>query len=74
MKADIEAADRGEPVSLMEPLLVGDTSRYRAELTDLAFELEAKAHIAVQEWIDRGGLQGGLWIKADSHRSCSSIW
>jgi Fic family protein len=113
--------DRGETVSLMEPLLIGETSRHRGKLTDLALELaqkaagfrrsmpesllasladlvramncyysnlieghdthpvdieralkndyskdarkrdlqlEAKAHIAVQEWIDRGGLKG----------------
>lgn len=115
------AKDRGESTSEMEPLLVGETSRYRAKLTDLAVELaqkaagfrrslpesllsslanlvramncyysnlieghythpvdieralkndyskeakkrdlqiEAKAHIAVQEWIDGGGLNG----------------
>ena len=121
MKADIQAADRGEPVSLMEPLLISGDSRHRGALTDLAFELtqksagfrrslpasllvslarlvramncyysnlieghdthpvdieralkndyskdahkrdlqlEAKAHIQVQEWIDGGGLKG----------------
>jgi Fic family protein len=122
LKADIKAAeDRGEPVSLMEPLLVGETSRHRPALTDLALELaqksagfrrslpeslqaslsdlvramncyysnlieghdthpvdieralkndyskdaekrdlqlEAKAHITVQKWIDSGGLKG----------------
>jgi Fic family protein len=115
------AMDRGEPTSLMEPLLIGETSRHRGKLTDLALELaqkaagfrrslpesvlasladlvramncyysnlieghdthpidieralkndyskdarkrdlqlEAKAHIAVQDWIDRGGLRG----------------
>jgi Fic family protein len=115
------AIDRGEPVSEMEPLLIGETSRHRAKLTDMAIELaqkaagfrrslpesllvslanlvramncyysnlieghythpidieralkndyskdarnrdlqlEAKAHIVVQEWIDRGGLEG----------------
>jgi Fic family protein len=123
-KADFEAdimsaADRGEDVSAMEPLLIGSDSRHRSGLTELAFELaqrsagfrrslpdsllgaladlvrtmncyysnlieghdthpidieralngdysldagkrdlqlEAKAHIAVQRWIDRGGL------------------
>lgn len=119
---DIKAAeDRGELVSLMEPLLVGDGSRHRGALTDLALELaqkssgfrrslsesllasladlvramncyysnlieghdthpidieralkndyskdarkrdlqlEAKAHITVQKWIDGGGLKG----------------
>jgi len=117
---DLEAAqDRGESISEMEPLLIGETSRHRAKLTDMAVELaqkaagfrrslpesllsslanlvramncyysnlieghythpvdieralkndyskesrkrdlqlEAKAHIAVQEWIDGGGL------------------
>jgi Fic family protein len=121
-KADMVAvADRGEPVSEMEPLLIGETSRHRAKLIDMAVELaqkaagfrrslpesllaslanlvramncyysnlieghythpidieramkndysrdarkrdlqlEAKAHITVQEWIDRGGLEG----------------
>ena len=34
-QADIGAAiDRGEPVSLMEPLLIGDGARQRAALTD----------------------------------------
>jgi hypothetical protein len=113
--------DGGEPISLMEPLLIGEGSRHRGDLTDLALELaqksagfrrslpdsltsslaalvramncyysnlieghdthpidieralkddyskdakkrdlqlEAKAHIAVQEWIDNGGLKG----------------
>lgn len=122
IKADIKAAqDRGESIGLMEPLLIGDGSRHRAALTDLALELaqksagfrrslpeslltsladlvramncyysnlieghdthpidieralkgdysneakkrdlqlEAKAHIAVQRWIDGGGLKG----------------
>src|SRR5271155_5583995 len=122
IKPDIKAAtDRHEAVSLMEPLLMGDTSRHRAGLTDLALELaqrsagfrrslpesllaalaglvrsmncyysnlieghdthpidieralngeyskdakkrdlqlEAKAHIAVQQWIDDGALKG----------------
>lgn len=122
MKADIEAAvDRREPEGLMEPLLIGEGSRHRGALTDLAVELaqksagfrrsmpeslltsladlvramncyysnlieghdthpvdieralkndyskdarkrdlqlEAKAHIAVQKWIDGGGLKG----------------
>jgi Fic family protein len=113
--------DRGEAVTLMEPLLVGESSRHRAALGDLAvdlaaraagfrrslpggvvsaladlvramncyysnlieghdthpvdieralkndystepekrdLQLEAKAHIAVQQWIDTGGLKG----------------
>jgi Fic family protein len=125
-KADVEtdikaAKDRNETVFLMEPLLIGDSSRDRAMLTDLALELaqksagfrrslpqsllasladlvrsmncyysnlieghdthpidieralkndysadakkrdlqlEAKAHITVQQWIDKGGLAG----------------
>jgi hypothetical protein len=40
IKADILAAeDRGETTGLMEPLLIGETSRHRAPLTDLALEL-----------------------------------
>src|ERR1035441_6405565 len=121
MIPDIEAArDRGEQVSLMEPLLIGEGSRQRGTLTDLVLDLvqksagfrrslpdsllasladlvrsmncyysnlieghvthpvdieralkndysqdagkrdlqlEAAAHIAVQRWIDRGGLR-----------------
>lgn len=121
-KPDFKAVmDRGESTSEMEPLLIGETSRHRAKLTDMAVELaqkaagfrrslpeslrsslanlvramncyysnlieghythpvdieralkndyseeakkrdlqlEAKAHIAVQEWIDGGGLNG----------------
>src|SRR3989442_1667610 len=122
IKQDIEAAkDRGETTALMEPLLIRETARHRAGLTDLAFDLaqrtagfrrslpasmvtslanlvrtmncyysniiegrathpvdieralkgdysddaqtrnlqlEAKAHITVQQWIDAGGLKG----------------
>ena len=113
--------DRGETIGLMEPLLIGEGSRHRAALTDLAIDLaarsagfrrslpdgvqialadlvramncyysnlieghdthpvdieralkddysadpekrnlqrEAKAHIAVQQWIEEGGLKG----------------
>src|SRR5579863_4209643 len=121
-KPDIlPAQDRGESVTLMEPLVIGDGAPERAELTDLALDLvrrsagfyrslpppivmplanlvramncyysnlieghdthpidieralkndysndvrkrdlqlEAKAHIAVQEWIDHDGLKG----------------
>jgi Fic family protein len=131
IKPDIRAAaDRNEAVSLMEPLLIGDTSRHRAGLTDLALELaqrsagfrrslpesllvslaglvrsmncyysnlieghdthpidieralngeysedakkrdlqlEAKAHIAVQQWIDGGGVKGRA-VTADTLR------
>jgi len=130
-KPDIKAAvDRNEAVSLMEPLLIGDSSRHRADLTDLALELaqrsagfrrslpdsllaslaglvrsmncyysnlieghdthpidieralkgeyskdakkrdlqlEAKAHITVQHWIDDGGLKGRA-VTADAIR------
>ena len=122
MKADmVGVEDRGELVSLMEPLLIGEGSRDRGALIDLAIELaqksagfrrslpesllasladlvramncyysnlieghdthpidieralrndyskeackrdlqlEAKAHITVQKWIDEGGLKG----------------
>jgi Fic family protein len=131
MKADKRAADRGELVSLMEPLLIGEGSRHRGGITDLALELtqkaagfrrslppsllasladlvramncyysnlieghdthpvdieralkndyskdarkrdlqlEAKAHITVQKWIDGGGLKGGLAIRAEGIR------
>ena len=141
MKADIKADDRGEPVSLMEPLLISGDSRHRGALTDLAFDLtqksasfrrslppsvlvslanlvramncyysnlieghdthpvdieralkndyskdthkrdlqlEAKAHIHVQEWIDGGGLKGGRAFKAEEiceihRRFCQSL-
>jgi len=127
MKADIELADRDESVALMEPLVIGEDSRHREAMTDLALDLmqksagflrslpaslitsladmvrtmncyysnlieghnihpvdieralkndyskdtrkrdlqlEAKAHIAVQEWIDRGGLRSGQAVTA----------
>ncbi len=35
--------DRGESVSLMEPLLIGESSRHRVALTDLALELAQKS-------------------------------
>jgi hypothetical protein len=37
------AADQNQAVSLMEPLLIGDTSRHRAGLTDLALELAQRS-------------------------------
>src|ERR1700676_1895432 len=122
IEADIKPAkDRGESIGLMEPLLIGESSKHRTALTDLALELaqksagfrrslpeslltsladlvramncyysnlieghdthpvdieralkndysrdarkrdlqlEAKAHITVQQWIDSGGLKG----------------
>jgi Fic family protein len=43
-KADISAvADRNEPVTGMEPLLIGEDSPRRGKLTDLAIELAAKS-------------------------------
>jgi Fic family protein len=121
MEADMKVVkDRGESIDLMEPLVIGESSRHRAALIDLALELaqksagfrrslpesltaslasfvrsmncyysnlieghdthpidieralkgdysndakkcdlqlEAKAHIAVQQWIDGGGLK-----------------
>lgn len=47
-KADIEAdiakaKDRGETIGLMEPLLIGESSRHRGALTDLAIELAGKS-------------------------------
>ena len=43
-KADFVAvADRGETVSLMEPLLITESSQHRTELTDLTVDLAGKA-------------------------------
>ena len=42
-KPAISAADRGESVDLMEPLLVSESSRHRTALTDVAVELAAKS-------------------------------
>ncbi len=141
MKADIEAVDRGEAIAEMEPLLLSESSRHRAPLTDIAFDLtqrsagfrrslpqslltsladlvramncyysnlieghdthpvdieralkndysqdrrkrdlqlEATAHIAVQQWIDRGGLKGGRALSTEGireihHRFCDLL-
>lgn len=43
IKADIKEADRGETTSEMDPLLIGDGSRHRGGLTDLAFDLAQKS-------------------------------
>ncbi len=43
MEADINAEDRGERTTLMDPLLIGEGSRHRAALTDLAFDLAQKS-------------------------------
>ena len=37
------AKDRGESPADMEPLLIGETSRFRGPMTDLAVELAQKA-------------------------------
>jgi Fic family protein len=42
-KADFKEADRGEPVSGMEPLLLREDSHHRAGLSDLALELVQKS-------------------------------
>lgn len=131
MNADLKVPDRGELVSLMEPLLIGDGYRQREVITDLALDLsqksaglrrsmpasllaslaglmrsvncyysnlieghdthpvdieralkndysqdarkrdlqlEAKAHIIVQRWIDGGGLEGGRALTSDGIR------
>jgi Fic family protein len=129
--ADITVNDRHEPVSMMEPLLLSEGSRFRGEIIDLALDLaqksagfrsslppslltslatlvramncyysnlieghdthpvdieralvndyshnartrnlqmEAKAHIAVQAWIDEGGLNGRLATSVEGIR------
>lgn len=43
MSADIEVPDRGERVSLMEPLVIGQAAAGRAGLVDLALELARKS-------------------------------
>src|SRR3984885_9563663 len=44
IEQDIRAAkDRREPDSLMEPLLIGESSRHRPALTDLALELAQRS-------------------------------
>lgn len=44
LDADLEATiDGGEVVSLMDPLLLGETSSHRSSLTDLALELAQKS-------------------------------
>jgi Fic family protein len=44
IKADTKAVlDRGESVSLMEPMLISQDSRFRGGLTDLALELAQKS-------------------------------
>src|SRR5579863_5191355 len=43
IKADTDTVDRGEVVSLMEPLLISESSRHRTPLTDLALDLTQKS-------------------------------
>src|SRR5271163_46827 len=44
IKADIKAvSDRGESIALMEPLLIGESSKQRGALNDLALELAQKS-------------------------------
>lgn len=44
IKADVNAVeDRGEPVSAMEPLVLGEGSRHRPALSDLAIDLAARS-------------------------------
>src|SRR5215213_1419912 len=43
MEADMEAVDRSESPSAMDPLLIPDGSRHRSALTDLAFDLTRKS-------------------------------
>jgi Fic family protein len=136
-EADITAADRGENVPLMEPLLIGSDSRHRSALTDLALDLtqksagfrrslpssvltsladlvramncyysnlieghythpvdieralkhdysqdarqrdlqrEATAHVAVQRWIDGGGLNGGRAVTGQGIREIHRLF
>src|ERR1017187_1415365 len=65
MEADIQTDDRGELVSVMEPLGIGDGSPRRAALTDLAFDLTQKSAgfrrslpPSLRAWL--AGLVGGL--------------
>jgi len=43
MKEDVKSVERGEPISLMEPLLLGESSRRREPLVELAFDLTQKS-------------------------------
>src|SRR5690349_12154313 len=44
IEEDIKRAeDRGETVTMMEPLLIGESSRHRSALTDLALDLAQKS-------------------------------
>jgi len=39
----VTAPDGGESIAMMEPLLIGETSRHRGRLADMALELAQKA-------------------------------
>src|SRR5437016_14679272 len=43
MEEDIQAVDRGDSISEIEPVLISDGSRHRRQLTDLAFDLTQKS-------------------------------
>jgi len=43
IKADTTVEDRGETISMMDPLLLSEDSRHRDRLTDLALELAQKS-------------------------------
>lgn len=43
MEADIQMVDRGELVTLMEPLRIGDGYRHRGRITDLALDLAQRS-------------------------------
>ena len=44
IKADIKpVSDRDESIGLMEPLLIGESSKHRGALNDLALELAQKS-------------------------------
>lgn len=59
MKAVItEAENRGEPVTMMEPLLVRQTGKRRARLADLALELAARFSSGTGTALDAGTVSG----------------
>jgi Fic family protein len=43
LKADMKAADRGESVTAMEPLVLSEGSKHRGPLTDLALDLAQRS-------------------------------
>lgn len=43
MKADTKRADSGDAITAMEPLLIGEGSRHRGPLIDIAFDLAQKS-------------------------------